>query len=85
MHLFHRLTDVLPISQYLLKRYAEEVTENPDQVMGFLVRMLYAETYRVDLHEDDLIAVCTRIKVAAISTSAARIAASPADSQASCR
>ena len=62
MHLFHRLTDVLPISQYLLKRYAEEVTENPDQVMGFLVRMLYAETYRVDLHEDDLIAVCTRIK-----------------------
>ena len=62
MHLFHKLVDALPISHYLLMRYAEEVNANPDQAMGHLVRSLYAETYHVDLHPDDLVAVCTRIE-----------------------
>lgn len=62
MHLFHSLVDVLPISHYLLIRYAEEVNEDPEQIMGHLVRMLYAEVYHVDLHEEDLVAVCNRIQ-----------------------
>ena len=62
MHLFHKLVGTLPISHYLLMRYAEEVSADPDQTMGFLVRMLYAEVYHVDLHPDDLVAVCARIQ-----------------------
>ena len=62
MHLFHELTGVLPVSHYLLTRYAEEVSANPDQTMGALVHMLYAEVYHVDLHQDDLAAVCSRIE-----------------------
>lgn len=62
MHLFHSLVDVLPISHYLLMRYAEEVSSDPEQIMGHLVRMLYAEVYQLDLHEDDLVAVCSRIQ-----------------------
>lgn len=61
MHLFHKLVDTLPISHYLLARYAEEVAQDPEQIMGNLVRMLYAEIYHVDLHRDDLEAVCRRI------------------------
>lgn len=61
MHLFHRLHGVLPISQYLLKRYAEEVSNDPELVLGELVFMLYAEVYQVQLHEEDLSAVCARI------------------------
>lgn len=62
MHLLHKLADVLPVSHYLLKRYAEEASEDPEQAMGPLVLMLYAEVYHVQLHEDDLVNVCSRIQ-----------------------
>ena len=62
MHLFHSLAGALPVSHFLLKRYAEEAAEDPEQAMGPLVAMLYAEVYRMELHEDDLVSVCARIQ-----------------------
>lgn len=61
MHLFHRLADELPISQFMLKRYAEEVERDPEVRLGDLVFLLYAEVYQVQLHDDDLARVCERI------------------------
>lgn len=60
-HVLHKLARQLPVSHYLLKRYAEEVSDNPDQTMGELVAALYQEIYGRELEDAELVEICERL------------------------
>lgn len=86
MHLFKRLANTLPVSLYMLARYAEEVQADPETAVGEMVRSIYAEIYEKYLEDDQLIAICERLQEYGLKVQeAANKAKPPAESAAAAK